>query len=293
MSSGTNTERITQNNGIISENNVDLEALKARINNLPTSADTTATAGDILRGKTAISKGVKLTGTYTPPVPYLQNKQVTISQNGLTVITPDTGYDGLSSVGITVNVGGSSEYNAKIVTPHRPAYGNNKTKCIDYIEEVKNIDFSFYTGQYATRSSGFFQDFSSLKNISGLTNTNVLTTIQTFFYNCYALQDAPLFDTSNNNNMQYTFGNCYDLRNVPIYNTEKVLNFTNTFSNCSNLTSESLNNILYMLAHATAYINQGTNMTLAFIGLSQAQATTCQTLSNWQDCVTAGWTTGY
>lgn len=104
MSSGTNSERITQNNSIISENNSDIDALKTRIQNLPTSGDTTATAGDILRGKTAISKGVKLTGTYTPPVPYLQNKQVTISQNGLTVITPDTGYDGIDYVEANVSV---------------------------------------------------------------------------------------------------------------------------------------------------------------------------------------------
>ena len=29
------------------------------------------------------------------------------------------------------------------------------------------------------------------------------------------------------------------------------------------------------------------------IGLSRTQAQTCTTLSNWQACVNAGWTTGY
>lgn len=32
---------------------------------------------------------------------------------------------------------------------------------------------------------------------------------------------------------------------------------------------------------------------LAYIGLSSAQATTCQTLSNWDAFVAAGWSTGY
>ena len=68
MSTGTNKERITENNGIISENNADLTALKTRIDNLPTSGDTTATADDIAVGKTAVSKGVKLTGTLQPGI---------------------------------------------------------------------------------------------------------------------------------------------------------------------------------------------------------------------------------
>ena len=47
------------------------------------------------------------------------------------------------------------------------------------------------------------------------------------------------------------------------------------------------------MANITAYINQGTNMTLAEIGLSQAQAQICTTLSNWSVCQGVGWTTGY
>lgn len=68
MSTGTNKQRITTNNGIISENNTDLANLKTRINALPTSGDTTATAEDIALGKTAVSKGVKLTGTMQPGI---------------------------------------------------------------------------------------------------------------------------------------------------------------------------------------------------------------------------------
>ena len=57
-----------------------------------------------------------------------------------------------------------------------------------------------------------------------------------------------------------------------------------------NLSDESLNNILAMCANATSYT--GTK-TLAYIGLTSAQANKCKTLSNYSAFTSAGWTTGY
>lgn len=59
------------------------------------------------------------------------------------------------------------------------------------------------------------------------------------------------------------------------------------FQGCSNLSDESLNNIMYSFA------NSPLKSTLYAANLTSAQATRCQSLSNYQMFLDAGWTTGY
>lgn len=113
------------------------------------------------------------------------------------------------------------------------------------------------------------------------------------FAHCASVTELPTINTENMTNMRQMFYDCASLTTLPIYNTSSALYLQNIVGSCPNLSNNSLNNILYMLANATAYINQGTNMTLKYIGLSSTQATTCTGLSNWTACQTAGWTTGY
>ena len=86
------------------------------------------------------------------------------------------------------------------------------------------------------------------------------------------------------------FSNCKSLTTIPLLNTSNVTNMSSMFYGCDSLTNDSLNNILAMLTNATSYVS---TKTLAYVGLSSEQASTCTTLSNWSVCEEAGWTTGY
>lgn len=134
-----------------------------------------------------------------------------------------------------------------------------------------------------------FNACSSLTTIP-LLDTSSATNISGMFSNCTNLISIPLLNTSNSTAMNNTFEKCTNLTTVPILNTSKVINMMNAFKDCSNLSNDSLNNILAMCANATSYTY---TKTLAYIGLSSAQATTCTSLSNYAAFTAAGWTTGY
>lgn len=121
-------------------------------------------------------------------------------------------------------------------------------------------------------------------------DTSNLTTAYSMFQSCKKLIAVPQMDTSNVTNMRYMFQNCVSLETIPLLDTSKVTDMQLMVSGCTKLTNESLNNILLMCANAVAYT--ATN-TLKYLGLSQEQVNTCQTLSNYQAFINAGWTTGY
>lgn len=115
-----------------------------------------------------------------------------------------------------------------------------------------------------------------------------------FFYGMFYYQtlitSIPQYNTSKGKDFRQMFYNCLNLETLPILDLSKAEELSEMFSNCINLSNDSLNNILYMLANATTYA--GTK-TLAYVGLSSSQATTCTGLSNYDDFVNAGWITGY
>ena len=186
--------------------------------------------------------------------------------------------------------------------------GITSGRLTDYIVQIPMINTSELTSM-----SNMFQYFNMLKTIP-LINTSEVTSMSNMFEYCYSLQTIPLIDTSKVTSMSNMFNHCETLTSIPQIDTSKVTSMGSMFAYCSSLqtvpvldfssatgmykvfnycealSNDSLNNILASLSTATSYID---TKTLKNIGLSETQATTCTTLSNWAACEEAGWTTGY
>lgn len=95
--------------------------------------------------------------------PVLQDKEVTITENGETEITADSGYDGLSSVEVTTNVPGStpvtifSEYNEKLkeITTE---FVNNINQYIQNRNAYTNNNVTLYTPDSAFKHYLIYKD---------------------------------------------------------------------------------------------------------------------------------------
>jgi len=192
-------------------------------------------------------------------------------------ITENGEYDVTNYVEANVNI--VSEYNAKILTT-----GVNNQSAYMLITELPIIDTS-----NMTIFTNLFAYFYSLKEIP-LVDTSKATTLQGFCMSCESIKSIPQFNTVNVSGLNNSFKGCTNLENVPVLNTNKVTNFSNAFYNCPKLSNDSLNNIMEMCINATSYT--GTKR-LSQLGLTSAQATICQGLSNYQAFLDAGWTTGY
>ena len=152
------------------------------------------------------------------------------------------------------------------------------------IKNIPQIDTSNVTDM-----GNMFGNCTNLETIPQL-NTSKVTRMYSMFMSCTSLVEIPQLDTSNVTNMSSMFSNDSKLETIPQLNTGNVTNMNSMFSGCSSLSNDSLNNILAMCIGATTYT--GTK-TLKWIGLSSKKATICQGLSNYQDFLDAGWTTGY
>lgn len=186
-----------------------------------------------------------------------------------------------------VKLTGTASGSSTIVLPAGTLfYNSQQASNFDWLE---NADTSLYTDM-----RDMFNMCRLVSTIPPL-NTDNVTLMSSMFSSCLHLTSFSLSDTSKVTDMSSMFYNCESLVNLPLLNTSSVKKMQSMFGgkfggNCLLLSNESLNNILAMCKNATNYTQ---TKTLAFIGLTQTQATTCQSLSNWNAFVNAGWSTGY
>ena len=196
------------------------------------------------------------------------------------------------------------------------------TSMIDTFRANKKLVFlPMIDTSNVTNMSGAFQNCTSLISVPLLDTSNV-TNITNMFSNCSALKYIPKFNTSKVSTIDSAFTACSELKEIDldftyafstsnfamsvfngcaslesikfgdidnINRSTDLLKFTGMFSSCSKLDDDTLNRILKLLPKLKP-VNPGT---LSAFGVSQANATRCESLSNYQAFINAGWSTGY
>lgn len=169
------------------------------------------------------------------------NKQVTITSNTMTEVTPDTGYDAVKKVQVTTNVQPNLESKSVTITENgtttvTPTTGKDGLSSVSVITNVSGgggLDWSAIG--YSEEPQSITDDYNYAKDIYD--NWVPATSLQFKFISDYFLGIMPLVDTSITTNMYGMFNNCRALKNVPLLNTSNVTSIYGMFDYCVALVS--------------------------------------------------------
>lgn len=203
------------------------------------------------------------------PIPTFEteNKDIIITENGTTTVTPSAGYDGMTEVNINVDVQGNSfnfdaiGYSSEDIQQVNKyieediAYGEmikeNYTIGIDYADlynfkdDTKLVYFPYVDLSVRTTLYGMFEGCQWLQYVPPLTISNKCTSLDRTFIGCKKLQniDVSYWNISNVTSLYKTFYGCTSLKEIVGIENWSVSNVTDAnglFYNCNSLTTLDL-----------------------------------------------------
>ena len=201
-------------------------------------------------------------------------------------VTENGQYNVVNYDSVNVNIESSSNEGVAIIDNNLSYDQNYGLRSL-----ISHVDLKGIT---LTKMNSMFYQFPKLTSITNISSENVSEFRRCFGF-CESLESVPEIDLTNARELDGMFYGCSNLKYVPIFNCPNVISSSkidSMFSLCSSLTNESLNNIMQTCINLT-HLGSTQTKTLNKIGLSQNQATICETLSNWDAFIAAGWTSGY
>ena len=165
----------------------------------------------------------------------LQAKSVEITENGISIVSPDDGFDGLKSVEINTNVPKRFECGDAYFVP--PKSGMTSISLNGLLQK---IDVSCWDTSSVTSMNAIFNGCSSLQSLDVSSwDTSKVTNIVYMFRGCSSIKslDVSNFDTSNVVRFDGAFGSCSSLQSLDLskWDASRGENFNGMFSYCYSL----------------------------------------------------------
>ena len=187
------------------------------------------------------------------PAPNLQDKDITIKENGTHFVSADDEYDGLNQVSVTVS--GISDFKPRYISFYyfNEVDLNNETSTLNtsnmtdmsnmfyYCRQLRSLDLSKFDTSNVKKMGSMFYNCLSLETIdfTGWDTSNV-TYMYSMFYGCNALRSPDLsgFNMSKVTDIGSMFSGCkYYLTTLDLngWDTSSVIDMRSTFNGCEKL----------------------------------------------------------